>query len=58
VKIKTVESMASKNLETPPPKQKKEEQQPKEKVKQAVIPKTVLKDVMQASDKEVEGRVD
>ena len=51
-----MEAVARKNLDHPP-KERKESVvvEKKEKNKQAVIPKSVLKDVLQASDKELEG---
>ena len=55
MKIKTAESMANKNIENVSKQTQRKASRSVAEDKQAPIPRSVLKDVMQASDKEVEG---
>lgn len=54
-KIKALETMSNKSIDDRGSKEKNNEKPTP--AKQAVIPKSVLKEVMQASEKEVEGNM-
>lgn len=52
IRLNTMEAIGRKTMESPT-----KEQEEESSVKQAIIPKAVLKDVLQASDKEVEEKL-